>query len=155
MFRSHCQSAAAEDHENALKGLPDSKKPEYIELGRFEIEVWYQSPYPEEYSTLPKLYICEFCLKYLKSATQLRRHAVKCVWNHPPGDEIYRKEPISVFEICGKRYKQVSRLIYDYSITMILFPIYCSIVKASAYWPNSSSTTRHFTSTSNPFCFTS
>ena len=71
------------------------------------MEVWYQSPYPEEYSTLPKLYICEFCLKYLKSATQLRRHAKKCVWNHPPGDEIYRKEPISVFEICGKRYKQV------------------------------------------------
>ena len=71
------------------------------------MEVWYQSPYPEEYSCLPKLYICEFCLKYLKSATQLRRHAAKCVWNHPPGDEIYRKEPISVFEICGKRYKQV------------------------------------------------
>ena len=37
---------------------------------------------------------------------QLRRHAAKCVWSHPPGDEIYRKEPISVFEICGKRYKQ-------------------------------------------------
>jgi hypothetical protein len=32
----------------------------------------------------------------------LRRHAAKCVWNHPPGDEIYRKEPLSVFEICGK-----------------------------------------------------
>ena len=31
---------------------------------------------------------------------QLRRHAAKCVWSHPPGDEIYRKEPISVFEIC-------------------------------------------------------
>merc|ERR1712173_302742 len=74
--------------------------------GRHEMEVWYQSPYPEEYSTLPKLYICEFCLKYLKSATQLRRHAMKCVWNHPPGDEIYRKEPISVFEVCGKKYKQ-------------------------------------------------
>ena len=72
------------------------------------MEVWYQSPYPEEYSCLPKLYICEFCLKYFKSATQLRRHSVKCVWNHPPGDEIYRKEPISVFEICGKRYKQVN-----------------------------------------------
>ena len=87
--------------------MPDIKQPKYIELGRHEMEVWYQSPYPEEYSTLPKLYICEFCLKYLKSATQLRRHAVKCVWNHPPGDEIYRKEPISVYEICGKRYKQV------------------------------------------------
>ena len=101
------KAAAAEDHENAYKGLPDTKQPKYIELGRHEMEVWYQSPYPEEYSCLPKLYICEFCLKYLKSATQLRRHAVKCVWNHPPGDEIYRKEPISVFEICGKRYKQV------------------------------------------------
>ena len=101
------KAAAAEDHENAYKGLPDTKQPKYIELGRHEMEVWYQSPYPEEYSCLPKLYICEFCLKYLKSATQLRRHAVKCVWNHPPGDEIYRKEPISVFEICGKCYKQV------------------------------------------------
>ena len=90
--------------------MPDIKQPKYIELGRHEMEVWYQSPYPEEYSTLPKLYICEFCLKYLKSATQLRRHAVKCVWNHPPGDEIYRKEPISVYEICGKRYKQVCHL---------------------------------------------
>ena len=87
--------------------MPDTKQPQYIEMGRHEMEVWYQSPYPEEYSILPKLYICEFCLKYLKSATQLRRHAVKCVWNHPPGDEIYRKEPVSVFEICGKRYKQV------------------------------------------------
>ena len=106
LFRE-AQAAAAEDHENTLKGLPDTKQPRYIEMGRHEMEVWYQSPYPEEYSILPKLYICEFCLKYLKSATQLRRHAVKCVWNHPPGDEIYRKEPISVFEICGKRYKQV------------------------------------------------
>ncbi len=100
------KAAAAEDQENALKGLPDTKQPRYIEFGRHEMEVWYQSPYPEEYSCLPKLFICEFCLKYLKSATQLRRHASKCVWNHPPGDEIYRKEPISVFEICGKRYKQ-------------------------------------------------
>lgn len=42
----------------------------------------------------------------MKSATVLRRHAVKCVWKHPPGDEIYRKDKISVFEICGKRYTQ-------------------------------------------------
>ena len=36
----------------------------------------------------------------------MRRHESKCIWCHPPGDEIYRKEPLSVFEICGKRYKQ-------------------------------------------------
>ena len=41
------KAAAAEDHENAYKGLPDTKQPKYIELGRHEMEVWYQSPYPE------------------------------------------------------------------------------------------------------------
>jgi len=27
------------------------------------------------------------------------------VWKHPPGDEIYRKGPISVFEVDGKKNK--------------------------------------------------
>jgi histone acetyltransferase MYST2 len=60
-------------------------------MGKFEMEVWYQSPYPDDLSSLPKIYICEFCLKCHKSVTQLRRHESKCVWQHPPGDEIYRK----------------------------------------------------------------
>ena len=68
--------------------------------------MWYQSPYPEEFSCLPKMYVCEFCLKYMKSGTILRRHASKCVWKHPPGDEIYRHDKLSVFEICGQRFKQ-------------------------------------------------
>ena len=103
------------------------------------MEVWYQSPYPEEYSCLPKLYICEFCLKYLKSATQLRRHAVKCVWNHPPGDEIYRKEPISVFEICGKRYKQVNAgtkallQIYYSEIHLVLQNFFCKYMLSDIF----------------------
>jgi len=105
LFRE-AQVMAAEDVENALRGLPEVKHTKYIEMGRHEMEVWYQSPYPEEYTSQPKIYICEFCLKYMRSSCQLRRHAAKCVWSHPPGDEIYRKEPISVFEICGKRYKQ-------------------------------------------------
>lgn len=29
----------------------------------------------------------------------------KCVWKHPPGDEIYRKGAISVFEVDGKKNK--------------------------------------------------
>ncbi len=41
----------------------------------------------------------------MRSATVLQRHASKCVWKHPPGDEIYRRDKISVFEICGKRHK--------------------------------------------------
>ena len=29
----------------------------------------------------------------------------KCVWKHPPGDEVYRKGAISVFEVDGKKNK--------------------------------------------------
>uniref|UniRef100_A0A3P9IF73 Histone acetyltransferase n=1 Tax=Oryzias latipes TaxID=8090 RepID=A0A3P9IF73_ORYLA len=76
-----------------------------IVFGRFELDTWYHSPYPEEYARLGRLYVCEFCLKYMKSQTILRRHMAKCVWKHPPGDEVYRKGSISVFEVDGKKNK--------------------------------------------------
>ncbi|KAK3095297.1 hypothetical protein FSP39_012942 [Pinctada imbricata] len=76
-----------------------------LEIGRYEMSTWYSSPYPEEYARLPKIYLCEFCLKYMKTSTILRRHMAKCVWRHPPGDEIYRKGNISMFEVDGKRNK--------------------------------------------------
>ncbi len=104
LFRE-AQALASEDLEQGLKGLPDTKTTRYIEMGKHEMEVWYQSPYPEDFTCLPRIYLCEFCLKYMRSATVLQRHASKCVWKHPPGDEIYRKDKISVFEICGKRHK--------------------------------------------------
>ena len=47
-----------------------------IVFGSFEIDTWYSSPYPEEFQRLRKIYICEFCLKYMKSQTVLRRHVV-------------------------------------------------------------------------------
>lgn len=61
-----------------------------VEMGKWDMEVWYQSPYPEEYSRAPKLYLCEYCLRYAKSRQVLRRHREKCVWRHPPGHEVYR-----------------------------------------------------------------
>ncbi|XP_036387792.1 histone acetyltransferase KAT7-like isoform X1 [Megalops cyprinoides] len=76
-----------------------------ILFGCFELDTWYHSPYPEEYARLGRLYMCEFCLKYMKSQTILRRHMAKCTWKHPPGDEIYRKGVISVFEVDGKKNK--------------------------------------------------
>lgn len=105
LFRD-AQAIASEKIEEDLKSLPNTKGTKYIEMGKFEMEVWYQSPYPEDYARLPKLYICEFCLRYMKSRTVLLRHIVKCVWKHPPGEEVYRKDKISVWEVDGKRYKQ-------------------------------------------------
>ena len=37
-----------------------------VELGKYEIDTWYFSPYPDEYCHEEKLYICEYCLKYMK-----------------------------------------------------------------------------------------
>ena len=76
-----------------------------IQMGRYEMDIWYSSPYPEEFLNLPKLYICEFCLKYFGSPIILERHAVKCVLKCPPGNEIYRKSNISFFEIDGEKNK--------------------------------------------------
>lgn len=80
---------------------PQVRCPSVIEFGKYEIHTWYSSPYPQEYSRLPKLYLCEFCLKYMKSRTILQQHMKKCGWFHPPANEIYRKNNVSVFEVDG------------------------------------------------------
>lgn len=77
-----------------------------VEMGKYEMDCWYSSPYPEEYQCLHKLFICEFCLKYTNSPLILKRHLRKCLKRHPPGDEIYRKTNISFFEIDGEKQKQ-------------------------------------------------
>ncbi|XP_047214943.1 histone acetyltransferase KAT7-like isoform X2 [Girardinichthys multiradiatus] len=107
LFRK-AQARASEDLEKLrLTGQVSegSNMIKTIVFGRFELDTWYHSPYPEEYARLGRLYMCEFCLKYMKSQTILRRHMAKCVWKHPPGDEIYRKGNISVFEVDGKKNK--------------------------------------------------
>lgn len=53
------------------------KNIECIELGRHRLKPWYFSPYPQELTTLPVLYLCEFCLKYVKSLKCLQRHLVR------------------------------------------------------------------------------
>lgn len=53
------------------------KNIECIELGRHRLKPWYFSPYPQELTTLPILYLCEFCLKYVKSLKCLQRHLVR------------------------------------------------------------------------------
>ncbi|XP_052469029.1 histone acetyltransferase KAT6B isoform X2 [Carassius gibelio] len=82
-------------------GGDQGQSPPLIEFGQYEIQTWYSSPYPPEYSRLPKLYLCEFCLKYVKSQDILQRHSKKCGWFHPPANEIYRKDNLSVFEVDG------------------------------------------------------
>ena len=84
---------------------PNARSPPAIEFGKHQINTWYSSPYPQEYAMLPKLYLCEFCLKYMKSRSILKRHRAKCNWFHPPANEIYRHEDLSIFEVDGMASK--------------------------------------------------
>ena len=76
-----------------------------IAMGEYEIEPWYFSPYPESFAEADLVYICEFCLGYFDAARQFERHRKKCTLLHPPGNEIYRDDNVSFFEIDGRRQR--------------------------------------------------
>jgi hypothetical protein len=132
--------------------------PAYITFGKYIIETWYSSPYPQEYVQKSILHICEFCLKYMKTRSTMSLHLQKkcsnsnrllddtsmmddsssysnnkeqsattikpltsqqlstssslvlsknAAWSPlaPPGNEIYRTEKNSVFEVDGQTSK--------------------------------------------------
>lgn len=112
---------------------------EKIQMGTHEIEPWYFSPYPAEFTDCDMVYICEFCLSYFGNLTQFGRHRGKCTLLHPPGNEIYRDENVSFFEIDGRRQRTwcrniclLSKLFLDhktlyYDVDPFLF--YCMTVR--------------------------
>ena len=81
-------TAALEKEHEALTKVKYIDK---IQIGRYEIDAWYFSPYPDEYGKMSKLWVCEYCLKYMKLESSFRRHLVECTLRQPPGREIYRK----------------------------------------------------------------
>ncbi|XP_074414235.1 histone acetyltransferase KAT8-like isoform X1 [Zonotrichia albicollis] len=95
-------TAALEKEHEAITKV---KYVDKIHIGHFEIDAWYFSPFPEDYGKQPKLWICEFCLKYMKFERSYRLHLGQCQWRQPPGREIYRKGNISVYEVDGKDHK--------------------------------------------------
>ncbi|KAM9510562.1 LOW QUALITY PROTEIN: histone acetyltransferase KAT8 [Guaruba guarouba] len=94
-------TAALEKEHEAITKV---KYVDKIHIGHFEIDAWYFSPFPEDYGKQPKLWICEFCLKYMKYERSSCPPG-QCQWRQPPGREIYRKGNISVYEVDGKDHK--------------------------------------------------
>uniref|UniRef100_A0A8C9H8S1 Histone acetyltransferase n=1 Tax=Piliocolobus tephrosceles TaxID=591936 RepID=A0A8C9H8S1_9PRIM len=76
-----------------------------IRFGSYLVDTWYFSPYPKEYQNVDVLYICEFCLCFFKVEKELIRHIRRCEIRHPPGNEIYRNERNSIFEIDGNYFR--------------------------------------------------
>ncbi|XP_014748821.1 PREDICTED: histone acetyltransferase KAT8-like [Sturnus vulgaris] len=66
-------TAALEKEHEAITKV---KYVDKIHIGHYEIDAWYFSPFPEDYGKQPKLWICEFCLKYMKYERSFRLHLV-------------------------------------------------------------------------------
>ena len=91
--------------EKEYESLTKVKYIDCVQFGKYEIDCWYFSPYPEEYGRSQKLWICEFCLRYTKCLTTYRVHLHTCRAKQPPGDEIYRDGNLSVYEVDGSHHK--------------------------------------------------
>ncbi|KAK3338534.1 histone acetyltransferase esa-1 [Neurospora tetraspora] len=76
-----------------------------VEFGHYVLFPWYFSPYPEVFGQEDCIYICEFCLSYYGELKSFVRHRQKCTLTHPPGNEIYRDDYVSFFEIDGRRQR--------------------------------------------------
>ncbi|MEW5309419.1 MAG: hypothetical protein WDW38_001308 [Sanguina aurantia] len=146
----HASDAGHDKEHSAVK----VKNIQVVEFGRYEMDAWYYSPYPDVYGQQSKLYVCEFTLKYFRKKRTLLGHLAKLDIRHPPGDEIYRSPPppldqpnyvggavmnpaISVFEVDGKKAKVycqnlclLSKLFLDhktlyYDVDPFLFYVLC------------------------------
>ena len=99
---TECSERFARTHESFDNDdSANTRWPPYIVFGSDLIKTWYSSSYPQEYARVPRLYICEFCLKYMKCEQIYNRHRQTCTVRHPPANEIYHKDELSVFEVDG------------------------------------------------------
>lgn len=135
-------TAALEREHEAITKV---KYVDKIQFGRFEIDAWYFSPFPDDYGKQSKLWICEYCLKYMKLEKTYRYHQGDCIWRQPPGREIYRKGTLSVYEVDGREHKIYSqnlcllaKLFLDhktlfFDVEPFMFYILCEIDKQGAH----------------------
>ena len=73
-------------------------------MGYYRCSTWYFSLFPEEYHNNKVIFFCEFCLNFYIAKEELERHLnTNCFLRHPPGNEIYRDEKISMFEVDGTK----------------------------------------------------
>lgn len=135
-------TAALEKEHEAITKV---KYVDKVQVGKFEIDAWYFSPYPDEYGKQSKLWICEYCLKYMRLEKTYRVHVPQCPMRQPPGKEIYRKRTICVYEADGKDHKiycqnlcLLAKLFLDhktlyFDVEPFLFYILCEVDREGAH----------------------
>jgi histone acetyltransferase MYST1 len=98
---------AGMDEESLLEheAVTKVKNIKYVKMGRYIMECWYFSPFPKEYypsGYTECLYFCEFTFRFFRTSEELQRYQRKPgLPRHPPGNEIYRDNEVSMFELDG------------------------------------------------------
>lgn len=135
-------TAALEKEHEAITKV---KYIDRVQIGVYEIDTWYFSPYPDEYGKASKLWICEYCLKYHKFETSYSMHLTQCKRRQPPGNEIYRKGTLAIWEIDALQHKMycqnlclLAKLFLDhktlyFDVDPFLFYVLCEVDKEGAH----------------------
>mmetsp|Transcript_25999 Transcript_25999/g.56985 ORF Transcript_25999/g.56985 Transcript_25999/m.56985 type:complete len:266 (-) Transcript_25999:248-1045(-) len=129
------------------------------------METWYFSPFPKEYQQADVLYYCEYDLNFFARREQLQRYIrTKCQRFHPPGDEIYREDSISIFEVDPKTQRiycenlcLLAKLFLDhktlyYDVEPFLFYIICEVDEDGAHMVGYFSKEKHSSEEYNLAC---
>lgn len=74
--QKQCSIDSATETEQSLPTANELFKIKDVCIGNYIMKAWFVAPYPEEYTQQPKLYICEYCFKYMSSAYVAGRHKV-------------------------------------------------------------------------------
>ena len=80
LFIEKCSDKFHHSTESIDADSNNTRWPPYIVFGSDLIKTWYSSSYPQEYARVPRLYICEFCLKYMKCEQVYDRHRVSQIF---------------------------------------------------------------------------
>lgn len=132
------------DRSNECTENRQIKQIEKLRFGKFEIDTWYQSSYAEEYADVNIIYVCQYCLNYMQCNALYMKHRRMCIVRQPPGNCIYRKGKISVYEIdghtnylycqllclVGKFFMEHKTICYD--VAPFLFYVLCEIKQNGA-----------------------
>ncbi|EGT32308.1 CBN-MYS-2 protein [Caenorhabditis brenneri] len=134
------QARLEKEHEERtkIKNIPR------IIIGRNSMDSWYYSPFPP-YCWNHELYMCEYCLLYTPHKSRFKSHLLTCKARQPPGNEIYRKNNLSVYEVDGSGQKLfcqclclLSKLFMDhktlyYDVDDFMFYVLCEIDSRGAH----------------------
>ncbi|KAF9129767.1 K(lysine) acetyltransferase [Mortierella sp. 14UC] len=97
---------SAHGHDHDEEDVPQVRNVEWILYAGYDIATWYYSPYPEEYQDCQRLFICEYCLKYIRQVESFINHTkTTCKRKRPPGTVVYSKGINKIYKVDGKTNK--------------------------------------------------